>query len=253
MMTKQEQIFFEIHKDIPREGPGNYESTKTAYLLLKGLPATPNILDVGCGPGKQTIDLSKISNGNIIAVDNHKPYLDRLNKKIIELKLEDRISTKLGDMNDLQVDEEYFDVIWAEGSIYLMGFGKALAHWKKFLKQNGYIVFSELCWFKNERPEEIENYWNSFYGEMHSVDSIIKFLTNTDYKFIASYILPDEAWWDDYYLPLTNRITTLKEKYYEDPEALRVLEIESVEIEMHKKYSKYYGYSFFVVQNIPES
>lgn len=248
MTSKQEKIFFELHSDIPREGPGNFDSTKRTYSLLSELPEVPMILDVGCGPGKQTLDIAQIANGKIIALDNYKPYLDKLEKKVAELKLEKRVLTKLGDMNDLQFEENTFNLIWAEGSIYLMGFGKALELWKKYLKPKGYIVFSELCWFKNERPEEIDNYWLSNYGPMNSIDGIIKFLTNTDYKFVGSYVLPNEAWWEDYYSSLSERVMELRIKYENDGEALEIIENEEKEMVMHKKYSAYYGYSFFIVQ-----
>jgi SAM-dependent methyltransferase len=248
MTSKQEKIFFEIHQDIPREGPGNFESTKKVYSLLSNLPEAPTILDIGCGPGKQTFDLAEISNGIIVAIDNHKPYIDELNNKVAEYNLSSKISGQVGDMNDLQFPENKFDIIWAEGSIYLMGIGKALELWKKHLKPNGYIVFSELCWFKIDRPEEIDNYWSSSYGAINSIDGIVNFLTNTDYKFIGSYVLPDEAWWDDYYSPLSRRLLELKQKYTDDSEALEVLENESIEMEMHKKYSAFYGYSFFIIK-----
>lgn len=250
MNDKQEKIFFEIHKDIPREGPGSYGSTSKAFSLLSELPETPVILDIGCGPGKQTFDLVKLTDGKIFALDNHKPYLDKIDKKVKELDLNNRITTQHGDMNNLPFDKSIFDVIWAEGSLYIMGIGRALELWNKHLKTNGYIVFSELCWLKNDRPEEIENYWNSFYGQMQSVDSIIKFLIESDYKFIGSYVLPDNDWWDDYYNPLVDRINILKEKYSKDKEALEILNTELTETEMHKKYSAYYGYSFFIVENV---
>jgi hypothetical protein len=37
--------FFEVHKDLPREGPGDNESTKKAYLMLRNLPEKSRILD----------------------------------------------------------------------------------------------------------------------------------------------------------------------------------------------------------------
>ena len=56
-----EEIFFELHTDLPREGPGNLESTQKAFRLLKDLRPNPSILDIGCGPGKQAFDLIRIS------------------------------------------------------------------------------------------------------------------------------------------------------------------------------------------------
>ncbi|TET24313.1 MAG: SAM-dependent methyltransferase, partial [Candidatus Bathyarchaeum sp.] len=44
---------------LPRECPGDNESTRKAYLMLEGLPENSRILDIGCGPGMQTIELAK--------------------------------------------------------------------------------------------------------------------------------------------------------------------------------------------------
>lgn len=74
-------VFFEIHRDLPREGPGNNESTRKAFHLLNGLPSQPNILDIGCGPGMQTIEIAKMTNGKIIAIDTHEPFLEELNRR----------------------------------------------------------------------------------------------------------------------------------------------------------------------------
>jgi len=40
------KVFFEIHNDIPRGGPGGFESTRSAFLMLIGLAKQPIILDV---------------------------------------------------------------------------------------------------------------------------------------------------------------------------------------------------------------
>ena len=73
------EIFFEVHSNLPRAGPGSNESTNRAFKSLKNLPAKPRILDIGCGPGMQTIELAKLSGGQIEALDNHQPFLDQLN------------------------------------------------------------------------------------------------------------------------------------------------------------------------------
>jgi len=49
-------------------------------MMLKGLPENPRTLDVGCGPGMQTIELAKRSSGQIYALDNHQPFLEQLKK-----------------------------------------------------------------------------------------------------------------------------------------------------------------------------
>ena len=73
------EIFWEIHKNIPREGPGSDFYTTIAFNLIRKLnnKNSYNILDIGCGPGKQTIRLAELSDSNITAIDTHQlfPYL----------------------------------------------------------------------------------------------------------------------------------------------------------------------------------
>jgi len=116
-------IFFEIHKDLPREGSGRDEYTQKAFEMIPKINQ-PNILDIGCGPGLQTIKLAKMSNGKIIAIDIHQPYLDQLKQTAKKEKLLDRIDIVNKSMVDMDFPEEYFDIIWAEGSIFIIGFDK---------------------------------------------------------------------------------------------------------------------------------
>ena len=66
--NRAEEIFFEIHRGNPREGPGNFAATRKAYSALSDLPDRPIILDIGCGPGQQTIDLAALSEGTIYGI-----------------------------------------------------------------------------------------------------------------------------------------------------------------------------------------
>ncbi len=84
MSEKLPEFFWVIHSGLPREGPGDNKSTRKAYRMLKDLPKNPRILDVGCGPGMQTVELAKLSGGQIVALDFHEPSwsnLKRLSKK----------------------------------------------------------------------------------------------------------------------------------------------------------------------------
>jgi ubiquinone/menaquinone biosynthesis C-methylase UbiE len=49
--------------------------------MIRDLPRKPRIIDIGCGPGMQTVELAKLSKGSIEVVDNHQPFLDQLRKK----------------------------------------------------------------------------------------------------------------------------------------------------------------------------
>jgi len=52
-------LFWEIHSGLPQEGPGDDNSTLKALALIPDLPSNPSILDIACGPGRQTIALAK--------------------------------------------------------------------------------------------------------------------------------------------------------------------------------------------------
>ena len=112
MSEKMPEIFWELHSGLPREGPGDNESTKKAYLMLKELPKNPRILDIGCGPGMQTIELAKLSNGRIDALDNHQPFLEDLKRKAEKEGLSERINSVKGDMPALNYENNSFDLIW---------------------------------------------------------------------------------------------------------------------------------------------
>ena len=109
-------IFFEIHKDLPREGPGRNEYTRKALQMLPKWEQ-PRILDIGCGPGGPTLELARLSGGHVIGTDIHQPYLDSLFQKIEEARLSDRVEAMNCPMFEMGFPGESFDIIWAEGSI----------------------------------------------------------------------------------------------------------------------------------------
>ena len=69
--------------------------------MLKDLPTNPRILDIGCGPGMQTIELAKLSGGHIVALDFHEPFLEQLRKVVKKKGVDDRIKAVKGDMRNL--------------------------------------------------------------------------------------------------------------------------------------------------------
>ena len=249
MNLLQEQVFWEIHSDNPREGPGSFESTRKAYSMLQGLPAVPQIMDVGCGPGKQTFDLAMLCNGIIHAVDFYQPFLDRLQEKAKRLSLSDRIHVHRCDMNLLPFEPGAFNLIWAEGSIYIIGFEKGLRDWKLYLKPGGYIAATEISWLQDNPPEELVDFWRLNYPAMQDIVGNLSIIEKAGYKVAGFFTLPESDWWEDYYDHIEVKIRELEIKYAHDETALKVLDIEQQEIDLFRKYCSYYGYVFYVVQS----
>ncbi len=242
-------IIYEVfNADLPRQGPGDNESTKNAFSYLTELPSEPCILDVGCGIGMQTLELARLTNGRIIALDNHQPYLDELDKRVKNMSFSHRITTINQSMLDMKFNTNHFDIIWSEGAAYIYGFEKALEDWQFFLKEKGYLVISELCWFKEDIPKEIHDYLMSEYPVMKSVKENKVTINSKGLHLISHFNIPESSWWDNYYIPLEKNIHKLHKKYQNDNETLELLELFSVEIEMFRNYSEYYGYTFFIMR-----
>ena len=60
------EYFYELFEALPRGAPGDKESTRRAFNTIPNPSEQPLILDIGCGPGVQTIELSKLSKGRIL-------------------------------------------------------------------------------------------------------------------------------------------------------------------------------------------
>lgn len=243
-------LFFEIHKDIPREGPGDNDSTKQAITMLKDIPSNPTILDIGCGPGMQTIELAKNMNGKIFAIDTHKPFLDRLLETAINKDVSHRIEAKEMSMFSLEFRENSFDVIWCEGAIFIIGFEKGIQEWRKYIKTGGYLVVSEVSWLREDIPEEPKNFWESDYPGIKGITDNMKIIKKSGYSAVGHFIIPERGWWKDYYNPLTDRISKLRKKYINNKETNDKMDNTLREIELYKRYSDYYGYVFYIMKKV---
>jgi len=219
-------LLFEIDQDHFRENFNKY--TRKAFQLLPELEK-PRILDIGCGSGVETIELAKLSNGEIIGVDIDQSLLDKLNRKIEEKGFSNRMKTLKCSLFEMVFLDESFDIIWSEGSIFIIGFEKGLKEWSRFLKTNSFLVVHD---------------------EKKKVSNKLKKIPSYGYKLINYFLLPEDAWWIEYYNPLEIRIKELRKKYDNDPEALKIFKKYQNEIDMVKKNPKDYGSIFYIMQKL---
>ena len=241
--------FIDFYKRLDRQGPGDDKYTEKAFHLLENLPENPRILDIGCGSGSQTLALARIAPCEITAVDVYDCLLDKLNERVWHESLEGSIATMNASMFELPFEEGQFDLIWAEGSIYIMGFEKGLMEWKRFLKTGGYLVASEITWLRNSIPKEIMEFWNAAYAEMGTVDEKFSVVEKCGYKSLAHLTLPQYGWQQNYY----GLMEAVKQEFLDQhghmEEARQVLENEMIlETNLYQKYKDYYGYVFYVMQ-----
>jgi len=246
-------LFFEVYEALPRQGPGNRASAAKALNLCVDLPPSPAVLDLGCGVGGQTVYLSELTSGPIVAVDSHAPSIERLNETLCKLGLSQRVQALVGDMAHLEQLPQHFDLIWSEGALYNIGIENALRICHGLLRPLGHLVFTDAVWRKKNPPPEVKAGFDADYPAMGRVDDVLAVVANCGFELLGHFTMPDEAWWDDFYRPMEHRIQELRIKYAEDAEALGILDQIAQEPEMHRRYSEYYAYEFFILRSPPHS
>jgi ubiquinone/menaquinone biosynthesis C-methylase UbiE len=244
------EFFWEIHSGLPREGPGDAQSTRKAFSALPPLPAEPFILDVACGPGMQSIELAKLCKGDIVAVDLHQEFLDELDRRAADAQVSERVTTVNASMMELPFDEDSFDLIWCEGGIYIIGFEKGLTEWKPLLKAGGCVAVTNVTYLKNDIPDELRRFWEPAYPEIATVDKFLEKVERAGYKILNYFVLPEAAWMDEYYTPMETRLKDLRVKYVNNSEALGIIEESQREIDLYRNFSDCYGYVFYVMKSV---
>lgn len=242
-----------LHKDAERQGPGSDETTRKALSFVPQLPEGATILDLGCGTGASTLILAQETeslNAEIIAVDLLPDFLSVLQKKVDEKKWNHRIRLDNLSMEHLPYPAGSFDLIWAEGSLYHLGFETGLQSLYPLLKPNGCIAVSEISWLTASRPEEIEQYWNAAYPEIETTAQKTARLESNGYSPLATFVLPKQCWTTNYYAPIRSRSPAFLEQYGNDPQAKSLIEEGIHEAEMYDRFGSYYSYVFYVAKKI---
>ncbi len=213
---------YRIEKDHIRGNLNKY--TRKAFKLLHKCK-NPHILDIGCGTGVPTIELAKISNGHVIGTDIDVTSLNLLRRKIKETGLNNRVSVIKDSILTMAFPEESFDVIWSEGSIFVIGFEKSIKKWRRFLKPNGFLVIHD------ENKDKTKK---------------LGLIAKHGYTPIAQFELSDNIWWLEYYTPLEQLIQEFHHKYPNDSDLSNELNKDRIEIDKCKSNSTAIS-SFFVI------
>ncbi len=212
----------QIIRDHCRTGLNEY--THKAFNLLPKIE-NPDILDIGCGTGVPTIELAKLSGGNILAVDIVKSSLQILKEKCIKYNLDKNIKTQCISISSLSFPKNKFDIIWAEGLIAFIGFEKGLKQLKKFLKPFGFLVIHD---------------------DIKDLSIKLSQINASGYNVMNHFILSEKTWWDNYYGPLEKSINEFLENQRIKPNK----EVQSIlnEINSYKSKPELFSSVFFILQ-----
>ena len=245
------QLLIDLHKRAKRQGPGGDDETRKAIdLAMLDSIAPLKIADIGCGTGSSALQLARSLNAEITAVDFLPAFIEVLKINAEKEGLTQKINSLIRSMENLQFDDEEYDVIWSEGAIYNIGFEKGIKDWKRFLKPGGLLVVSEITWTTNDRPVEIQKHWEAEYPEIGTASSKISILENSGYSSLAYFVLPEHCWLDNYYRPLQNRFHEFLARNADNENAQAIVEAEKIEIALYEKYKQNYSYGFYIARKL---
>jgi len=208
--------------------------TKKAFNQLPKITA-PKILDVGCGTGVPTIELAKLSKGEIIGLDIDHEALKKFKRKIRKLGLENRVKALTTSFFNNPFFKESIDIIWAEGVFYHIGYDTAFKESYRLLKPHGFLVM----------VDTLESIEKEFLKTKSESDPFLK-LGFTLYKRIN---WSEKAWWNEYYQPLEDTLKNLRASNI-DPENYKHLSQHENEIAMIKENPKKFDCAHFILQKL---
>lgn len=220
-MEKEE---LQAYKDHLREGLVKY--TRKAFKMLPKRPF-PCMLDIGCGSGVPTMELAKLSDGEIVAIDTSQTALDRLAGKIKKAGLAARVRAEKCSMLNMDFPDASFDIIWAEGSIAVIGFEKGLKEWRRLLKTGGFLVVHDDLGDLTEKRRQI---------------------SQCGYELINHFVLSEDIWWNEYYSLLDKKLNEIWIKHASNVKTVTIMDNDQREIDTFKQEPKRYRSVFFVMR-----
>ena len=143
---------------------------------------------------------------------------------------------------------EAFDVVWAEGAIYALGFDRALTEWRTLLRAKRDSAATHLSWLVTDVPSQPRAFWELNYPAIRHVDENVEICARSGFYVVDRFTLPESAWWIDYYGPMEARIIALREECAGDDEAMAVITAAGEEIDLYRRFSASYGYVFYILR-----
>ena len=242
-------LIADLYRNQPRQGPGGPEQTDLA-LRLAGLKADSSlaVADIGCGTGSSALHLARSLGAEITAVDFLPQFLGELEQAAASEGLSERVRTLACDMSKLPFDRGSLDLIWSEGAIYNLGFERGVREWRDYLKPGGILAVSEITWLTQQRPAELDRFWNQSYPEIDTAANKLQVLEQSGYTPLGYFVLPESCWLQNFYAPLEESFGLFLARHGHSPAAEALVEEHRQEIALYRKYRRYYSYGFFVAR-----
>ena len=84
-------------------------------------------------------------------------------------------------------------------------------------------MFTEVIWLVDDPDAEIRTWWESEYPAITDRAGVDEQVHAAGFETVASFVLPRSAWTEEYYEPMADRASALRERLPDDPVALEKL------------------------------
>jgi len=138
------------------------------------------------------------------------------------------------------------DLVWSEGAIYFLGFEEGLRLWRPLLAPGGCLAVTECSWLSADPPAEAAAFFGQGYPGMARIEANIGRARAAGFCVLDHFTLPPEAWWDEYYTPLEERMARLAPDA--DPDLAAASAETRREIELFRRCGHAYGYVFYLMR-----
>jgi len=238
---------FRLHEGLPRQGPGTDGVTRAMLDRLRPyLSPAPRVADMGCGSGASTLALAEaLPEATIVGIDIHPAFVESLTAEAERRGLSGRVSGRVGDMGALPDPDAAYDLIWAEGSAYLLTFEGALAAWRPLLPAGGVMALSEISWLTDAPSAEAIRYWKSVYPPIGGIVENRARAAAAGFDVLFAEPLPQVAWTEGYYAPLEARIDALRRQGGLTEAMEAAIAETDQEIALYRAHGREYGYVFY--------
>ncbi len=242
------KAFFTLHRDLPREGPGERGDVAWAAELA-GLKPDARICDAACGPGADIPALLFAApEANVTGFDLHQPFVDDAAARFardprVTLTRARLLETDKDDLPD-PVDLGPFDLIWCAGAVYFQGIGPCLSRWRDALATGGHIAFSDAAYFTDAPSPEVAALFAEYPG-MTDEAGVAAQIAEAGYEMVGTRRLSGAAW-EGYFGPMERRIAELRPGA--DAALLAVLDEADEEARIWRQHKDEFGYLLNVVR-----